>query len=520
MSTSDSSVIQVSIICITLMIAAFMFITFMPTKDDTKTSVYSHSNKSNIIYEDTKTVMSSSAGTVVSESSSTGNLDSNWAEHGYHPYAYVKDFPISDIPELSGYKMTYTQTAHWHQHNCGDTDTCPIGKDTQGYRGNSCGWVSMCDFLYAASNNNMSFDEWNKIKVTGFPGHPDWSSTSACVTKTWGYFNLPGWEKSVTGDTDMTALKELFDKGGVVIFSATGTAGASKYTYNHHIVMAVGYVSKDGIPTHLIVVDCSQGNTTSSYIKSSGTALTAGQYLTFVKLEKIANPLKGSNGFLKIWPTNPPTSKNTLNTQESISEKGSLSIDKVYNQYTDLNLSTGCESVAITMTAQVVGLKDFDTKTFISSYMSTEPKTGDPYRGQLGGFQDGGLGCFPPAIVSAVNKYLPNLSNGSSYVAIDTTGKSLDELYNLYIKKNIPVAIWSTIKNDPSKRKESSNTYQHNGKSFKWISGEHCMTFLGYENDKVIVADPDEGKVMEYDKNTFEQEFNTRGKMSVVIQKK
>lgn len=122
-------------------------------------------------------------------------------------------------------------------------------------------------------------------------------------------------------------------------------------------------------------------------------------------------------------------------------------------------------------------------------------------------------GCYAPVIVKAANKYLT--AKGSSLKASDVTGKNLEELFTSYIDKNIPVIVWGTVDN---REGQYTTTWKVDGKELKWYSPEHCMVLVGYDNDKVWVADPMHGDVRSYKKSTFKDRYNSLKKQAVVIQ--
>lgn len=221
--------------------------------------------------------------------------------------------------------------------------------------------------------------------------------------------------------------------------------------------------------------------------------------------------------------TPPPT---TVQLSSAVASSGKITVSKVYNQYTDCNMASGCESVSAVMGLQAKGVS-ITPKEFVDSYLPKgafnpsgescspyEKFIGTPYGGQNESLK--GLGCFPPVIVNAVNSCL-KAKNNTSFQAVDKTGTSLTDLCKM-TDQGIPIIIWGNIKNQAN---NSTGQYKYSAygsySGGTWKPGEHCMLLIGYDNNNVIVADPDMGKQMTYQKSTFEGFFNNRGKMAVAL---
>lgn len=86
--------------------------------------------------------------------------------------------------------------------------------------------------------------------------------------------------------------------------------------------------------------------------------------------------------------------------------------------------------------------------------------------------KDSGYGCYAPVIVDALNKATDN-----KYIAYNTTGTSIDELVETYVKNDIPVLLWASI--DMKETNEGTIWYLNNSNEiFTWLSGEHCLVLV------------------------------------------
>ena len=57
------------------------------------------------------------------------------------------------------------------------------------------------------------------------------------------------------------------------------------------------------------------------------------------------------------------------------------------------------------------------------------------------------------------------------------------------------------------------------GETFTWISNEHCMLLVGYDEDSYYFNDPYAGKLVKYEKETVEQRYSELGKQSISVLK-
>ena len=153
---------------------------------------------------------------------------------------------------------------------------------------------------------------------------------------------------------------------------------------------------------------------------------------------------------------------------------------------------TGCESVSAVMLLQYLGYS-ITVEEFIADYLEKEEfeiREGkwygpDPNQTFCGSPYDAGaFGCYAPVIVKALQKFIQE-----SGEVIDETGTPIERLLTEYIDRDIPVIFWACI--NMCKPLEGPSWYlKSTGESFTWISNEHCMLLVGYDEEKYYFNDP------------------------------
>ena len=177
----------------------------------------------------------------------------------------------------------------------------------------------------------------------------------------------------------------------------------------------------------------------------------------------------------------------------------------------------GCESVSAVMALRYAGY-EIDVDTFIDKYLplGNEPYYGDddlmhgdsPYEYFLGTpYSDYSFGCYAPVILKAANEALSTKVNGktSGLTMIDLSGKSLKQLCDDYISRDIPVVLWGTVQMKPVER--TTTWLLPDGSEFTWKSREHCMLLVGYDERYYYFNDPLEGKSVRYPKADVESAY-------------
>lgn len=184
---------------------------------------------------------------------------------------------------------------------------------------------------------------------------------------------------------------------------------------------------------------------------------------------------------------------------------------------------TGCESVSTVMLLQYLGY-DITVDEFIAEYL--EMKDFEEREGQLFGadpnlyfcgspYDKDSFGCYAPVICKALEKAI-----GDRYNIYNETDTSIDELIRKYIDEDIPVIFWACINmREPIEGPEW--TLLDSGDIFTWISNEHCMLFVGYDEEGYYFNDPHENRgLIRYDKELVENRHKAQYSMAVGISKK
>lgn len=184
---------------------------------------------------------------------------------------------------------------------------------------------------------------------------------------------------------------------------------------------------------------------------------------------------------------------------------------------------TGCESVSAVMLLQYLGY-EMSVDEFIADYL--EMKDFEEKEGQLYGadpnlyfcgspYDKDSFGCYAPVICKALEKVL-----GQDYGVINETNTSMEDLIEKYIDRGMPVVFWACINMrepivGPQWRLFDS------GDTFTWISNEHCMLLVGYDEEGYYFNDPHENRgLIRYDKELVEDRHKAQYSMAVGVQRK
>ena len=184
-------------------------------------------------------------------------------------------------------------------------------------------------------------------------------------------------------------------------------------------------------------------------------------------------------------------------------------MNKIEVPYIDQSVKypTGCESVSTVMLLQFLGY-DMTVDEFIEKYLNKrdfEDRAGqlfgpNPYEEFCGSpYDDESFGCYAPVICNALERAI-----GDAYEIIDETGTSMEELLTNYINQGMPVVFWACI-NMREPIEGPSWKFLDSGEEFTWISNEHCMLLVGYDEEGYYFNDPyDNNGVIRYDKAVVE----------------
>lgn len=184
---------------------------------------------------------------------------------------------------------------------------------------------------------------------------------------------------------------------------------------------------------------------------------------------------------------------------------------------------TGCESVSAVMLMQFLGY-DMTVDEFIEKYLNKrdfEDRAGqlfgpNPYKEFCGSpYDEESFGCYAPVICHALEHAI-----GDAYEIIDETGTSMEDLLANYIDQGMPVIFWACI-NMREPIVGPSWKLLDGGEEFTWISNEHCMLLVGYDEEGYYFNDPyDNNGVIRYDKAVVEDRHAAQHSMAVGVRRK
>lgn len=184
---------------------------------------------------------------------------------------------------------------------------------------------------------------------------------------------------------------------------------------------------------------------------------------------------------------------------------------------------TGCESVSAVMLLNYLGY-DISIYEFIDNYLdkdSFEERGGvlygpNPYEVFAGDpYDKESMGCYAPVIKNSLERIL-----GDAYEVVDETGNELAALVEKYIDGEMPLVVWATIDMrdiivGPVWRLKGTD------EEFTWLSNEHCMLLVGYDDDNYIFNDPwNNNGVIAYDKKILLDRYAKQHSQAVGLIKK
>lgn len=184
---------------------------------------------------------------------------------------------------------------------------------------------------------------------------------------------------------------------------------------------------------------------------------------------------------------------------------------------------TGCESVSAVMLLQYLGYS-ITPEEFIDIYLEKkefEKKEGilygpDPNKYFCGSpYDENSFGCYAPVLKRAIEKVVKE-----DYLVIDETDTDLEELKREYLDQGIPVIFWACIKMREPIVGPSWVLFETE-EEFTWISNEHCMLLVGYDNEGYYFQDPDENRgLMHYEKKLVENRHKAQYNMAIGMKRK
>lgn len=184
---------------------------------------------------------------------------------------------------------------------------------------------------------------------------------------------------------------------------------------------------------------------------------------------------------------------------------------------------TGCESVSAVMLLKYLGYS-ITPEEFIDIYLEKkefEKKEGilygpDPNKYFCGSpYDENSFGCYAPVLKRAIEKVVKE-----DYLVIDETDTDLEELKREYLDQGIPVIFWACIKMREPIVGPSWVLFETE-EEFTWISNEHCMLLVGYDNEGYYFQDPDENRgLMHYEKKLVENRHKAQYNMAIGMKRK
>lgn len=172
---------------------------------------------------------------------------------------------------------------------------------------------------------------------------------------------------------------------------------------------------------------------------------------------------------------------------------------------------TGCEGISAVMALNYAGMaitpEEFFDHCLTMTYYPFDPDLsycGNPR-------DDSGFGCYAPVIAEAMNRALSDRDDCQAYAVY---GKTVDELCEQYINKNVPVVIWASENMDVVR---PSSSWMYNGKLIQWYVPEHCLVLVGYDEEYYYFNDPMQNKNISYSKAAVNDAYTAMGMQCVVI---
>lgn len=185
---------------------------------------------------------------------------------------------------------------------------------------------------------------------------------------------------------------------------------------------------------------------------------------------------------------------------------------------------TGCELVSTSMLLKYYGFEvspiELADKNYIQLVPLEKAEDGtiycaDPNEAFIGDPRSkDGFGCYSGAIIKSLSDYLSE----NFFDVIDLSGITLNDLCLEYIDFGEPVLIWATI-NMKASVKNPQNTWiiMDSDEKFTWLSNEHCLLLIGYDDENFYFHDPQRGAAVAYDREKAQQRYEELGCQAVTI---
>lgn len=186
---------------------------------------------------------------------------------------------------------------------------------------------------------------------------------------------------------------------------------------------------------------------------------------------------------------------------------------------------TGCESVSTVMLLHYLGIP-LSVEEFIDRYLDKmdferrgdELWGADPREKFCGSpYAEDGFGCYAPVIRRALQRIFREKK--AAYEVYDETGSSMEHLLTEYIDQGMPVIFWACINMREPVTGPWWKLYGR-GETFTWISNEHCMLLVGYDEEGYYFNDPYENNgVIRYPRDLTEKRHAAQHSMAVGVKR-
>lgn len=194
-------------------------------------------------------------------------------------------------------------------------------------------------------------------------------------------------------------------------------------------------------------------------------------------------------------------------------------------------LMAGCETHACTSLLQSLGY-DIDEITFANTYLdchyvmedeATGEKFGPDMNSGFAGTAYAGWGVYAPAMAKCMNHYLSDVKSTQKAYVIEN--KTLEELCDEYIDKDIPVMIWATTDMQEPIEYDAwtvdyvdENAKYKKGDRFIWMLHEHCLVLCGYDANDYYFSDSVVGDISHFEKTLCQKRYEQLGWQAIVVQ--
>ena len=196
---------------------------------------------------------------------------------------------------------------------------------------------------------------------------------------------------------------------------------------------------------------------------------------------------------------------------------------KIEVPYIDQSMKypTGCESVSAVMLLKYLGY-EITVDEFIKNCLECrdmEMRDGklygpDPNEYFCGSpYDEDSFGIYAKGLLKALEK-----AAGKDFQFTDESGTPIQELLEKYIDQGMPVVFWACIDMKEPVTGPDWQLADEPEKTFTWISNEHCMLLVGYDEIGYYFNDPYENHgVIRYEKELVEQRHKAQYAMAVGV---